>query len=84
MTETQLKAKELKLDIEAVRVKDQYRMIKLSYVRKAKKIVNEVDLVGHAQDYDLNKLEEMLWKIRRLASTTVHVRSMYGAKPKRC
>lgn len=65
-TETQLKARELKLDIAATKVNQRYKFVKVNYVKCAEKMVYEIDLVGHAKDEELSKLEEMLWKITKL------------------
>ena len=67
-TETQLKAKELKLDINSIVdcVNPRYKNVACSVAKKAESIVNFADMRGHALEDELVTLEDIKAKVMRM------------------
>jgi hypothetical protein len=71
-TDTQLKAREMKLDIVAIAEQQHAKLGKIHHIsakaaRKAEKIVDEVDCKGYADSTELTELEITLKHIKRWA-----------------
>ena len=69
-TDTQLKAREFKLDIIAIvdGVNPKYKTVACRVAEKAGHIVKDVDMEGHANESQLTTLEMLMEKVVRLRS----------------